>query len=104
MQSKLLFLICLADAPDIKCGKGKLEGDNGERLSMPSPYNPQDVAEEGKQESSVAHAVGLKCQQPYREYIDQHCRPLQQRQVIHENIAPLVIEEPGWKLKKPNSG
>lgn len=63
-------------ATDIKRGQRNLEPDNRERLNIPTPGNPQDIADEGTYKSGVASALGWKSQQPDRKYIDYHRGPL----------------------------
>lgn len=77
-------LIGFSGSADVEGGQGKLEADNSIRLSVPAPYNPHYVAEQGKEKSPVTPAFGLIGQQPDRRYVDNHRGPLQKTKVIHK--------------------
>jgi hypothetical protein len=71
-----LSFVGLFNAPDIHRGEGYLEANNRQGLSVPSPGDPQDVAEERTPKAGIAPALGLESQQPDRKYVDHHRGPL----------------------------
>ncbi|WP_159462711.1 hypothetical protein [Nitrosovibrio sp. Nv4] len=72
----VLSLLGFSNAANIKRGQSNLQANNREGLNMPSPENPQAIAEERAQKSGMTLMPGLIRQQPDRKYVDYHSGPL----------------------------
>jgi hypothetical protein len=88
IRTRPTFLgIVLVHAADVHRRQRQLQDNHRPRALMPAPDAPEAVACEKAPEAQHAAYFALGSGQPRCEHGDDHCRPLQEIQPIHGDLA-----------------
>src|SRR5689334_6180753 len=75
--------VILVRTPDVKQSQEDLQADQCVRVIMPTPDDPQCVAEQKDPEAEVAPALGQRSDEPCRRNRGEHRRPLDKVEIVH---------------------
>ncbi len=75
--------LILLHAVKIQKGQGKLQGHQDIGRGIPSPNNPENIAEKKEPEPHFSFMSGLRCNEPGHKNRHQHGGPLQFMEVIN---------------------
>src|SRR5829696_2743592 len=76
-------LLRLSGTADVHGGQTELQADQRVRARVPTPCDPQHVAQQEDPEADVATRFAVRRNEPRREHGDDHCGPLEKIEKVH---------------------
>ena len=87
-------LLILYGAADVHKGEANLEEDEGIRVIMDAPNDPEHVTQQEKPESPIALELFLRAHHPGSDDRDYHRRPLNSIENIHRLHTRSEVRRP----------